>query len=341
MRLYVPTRDACSLVTEYDGVIKSFLEINRDQSAIGFVDSAEAADLIIVFEHFSFKLWDYKESLRECRLLNEFPDRVFTVNDDDLGRGYLPGCYTSLTTRNFDPNIHKACSYPVTYNEAVSQTTSNPSETAPPFLFSFCGTIRSHPVRKAILRELSGCEAGSIEYVDQMFHSHSDTQKRKFTERILESRFVLCPRGWSPSTYRLFEVMELGRCPVIISDEWVPIGGIAWEECSIRIRERDISRIPLILSERIADAELLGANARRVWEQNFSVENRNKYYLHSIIDLFERSRERGPISFADLYTRWSSWSFYWRNGWTIPQRARAKLDRTLRKFEIRNAEIRK
>lgn len=332
MRVYVPTREHCTLVTEDQSLIANFLRYNDDDKDVEFVDSAEQSDLIIIFEHWSFKLWDHKDTLRDCSLLRGFIEKVFTINYDDHGRGYLPGCYTSLTTRNFDPHLHRACSYPKTYNQFADQTgrESIAATRSSSLLFSFCGTSDSHPVRRAILRELSGCEAGKIEYVDQTFHQHTDAQKLKFAQQILDSSFVLCPRGWSPTTYRLFEVMALGRCPVIISDEWVSIDGIEWEECSVRIDESDIPRIPDILSRRSADAETLGANARRVWEQFFSLERRNKYYLDSIRDLYKRSREKAPASFDELYSRWSSWRFYWSNGWTIPQRARFKFDKAIR-----------
>jgi hypothetical protein len=168
-----------------------------------------------------------------------------------------------------------------------------------------------------------------------MFHQHTDAQKVRYVEQILNSSFALCPRGWSPTTYRLFEVMALGRCPVIISDEWVPIEGIEWQECSVRIAESDIRRIPDLLSGRSADAERLGANARKVWEEFFSIERRNRFYLNAIVDLYEKSREKAPTSFSDWYRQWNSWGFYWSNGWTIPQRARSKLDKMIENMSDR------
>jgi len=88
----------------------------------------------------------------------------------------------------------------------------------------------------------------AIHVVNTTFHSHSDYEKKAFVDSILDSKFVLCPRGWFPVTYRLFEVMELGRCPVIISDQWVPIQGIPWDECTIQVPEVDVGNIPEIAS---------------------------------------------------------------------------------------------
>jgi len=333
MRVYLPTRDVCSLATEDDRLLANFQRYNRGQEGVEFVDAAREADVIVLFEQFSFKRWDYKDSLRDS-WLREFSDRVFTINYDDHGRGHLPGCYTSLNTRTFDPLLHRACAYPRTYNEyaqAARPTGSSLDEPTPRLLFSFCGTLASHPVRKAMARELSGRADGVIEQVEQTFHQHTDVQKRAFIELALDSSFVLCPRGWSPSTYRLFEVMALGRCPVVISDEWVPIDGIAWEECSIRIRESRTSTILATLLERKRDAPRLGAYARRIWEESLSVENRNKQYLRSILDIHRTEATQLRTPWADRYAHWSSWRFYWANGWTLPQRARSKLARVLNK----------
>ena len=82
------------------------------------------------------------------------------------------------------------------------------------------------------------------------FHNHSAEEKREYVQDILLSKFVLCPRGWSPATYRLFEVMELGRCPVIISDDWVPIDGVPWQDCCLVIRQKDVASCANILGEQ-------------------------------------------------------------------------------------------
>src|SRR5204863_9824065 len=96
-----------------------------------------------------------------------------------------------------------------------------------------------------------------------------------------QSKFCLCPRGRGPSTWRLYEALRAGRPPVIISDDWVPpaIDG-GWEQCSIRVAERDVERIPEILREREPDAERMSAEARRVWQEWFSLET----FFHRMAD---------------------------------------------------------
>lgn len=330
MKIYVPTKQECVLVNEDGQLINNFVEANRDEKEVEFVDSPDTADIIIIFEQFSFKLWNYQNLLKTCSLVRKFPQKIFTVNYDDHGRGHLPGCYTSLSGKNFDPAIHRATCYPRTYNELAADAYTNVPARVPRFLFSFCGTIKSHPVRGALVKGLSGFPNCQLDYVDQVFHQHTSDQKTKYIEQILDSWFVLCPRGWSPSTYRLFETMALGRCPVIISDDWVPIDGIAWDECSIRIRESRISDIPRVLLHRSGEAGALGENARRVWEKWFSLRNRNKHFLRLILELYLADRKIVAPQFSDWCQRWQSWGFYWVNEWTMPQRIRNRLSKVAR-----------
>jgi hypothetical protein len=89
---------------------------------------------------------------------------------------------------------------------------------------------------------------------------------------LANSKFVLAPRGLGTSTWRLFEAMRMARCPVIISDAWVPPEGINWDSCSIRLRESDVAELPTILEARESDAAQLGQNALYEWQRCFSME---------------------------------------------------------------------
>ena len=61
--------------------------------------------------------------------------------------------------------------------------------------------------------------------------------------------------------------MELGVAPVIISDDWVPFDGPPWERFSIRIPERHIPDLEIILEERASESQVLGREARSAWEE--------------------------------------------------------------------------
>jgi len=94
--------------------------------------------------------------------------------------------------------------------------------------------------------------------------------KREFAESLRNARFILCPRGNGVGTIRLFEAMQAGRVPVIISDDYVLPNGVDWKSCAIVVRESEAGKIPEILAARESDWETMAALARRSWEQHFS-----------------------------------------------------------------------
>ena len=320
-KLYVPTSAECKLVTIYDNPIRAFIKHNSD-GMTAWADGPDDADVIVLFEEWGSRFSEYIDTLRNDPFLAAHWRKVVTVNCDDLGRGFLPGLYTSLNRNNFDSRIHRACAYPYTYNSQVAGADRR-ELTRPKWLFSFRGTDASHPVRRRLFRAFATYPNARMELVRTSFHSHAAEQKQAYVDDILDSMFGLCPRGWSPSTYRLFEVMELGRCPVIISDDWIPIAGVPWDECSIRIAEADADRLGLILERRKGDAEGLGTRARQVWEEHFSDEAKFRAMARAIMDL--KQSWRGEE--FDYRGRWSTWRFYSANGWLLHQRLSSRLSR--------------
>jgi Exostosin family len=85
---------------------------------------------------------------------------------------------------------------------------------------------------------------------------------RQFIGLCQRSKFVLCPRGVGVSSMRLFESMAMARSPVILSDEWVPLPTIPWEQFSIRVAESDWAKIPEILKNHEQNAEEFGLRAK-------------------------------------------------------------------------------
>ena len=314
-------------MTIHNSSIDKFIHANQKRDVL-FVEAASHADIIVLFEEWSTKFWQYAEDLLNSSLIQEHLPKVFTVNNDDLGRGHLPGCYVSLNRRNFAPALHRACGYPYVINKYVSERSRMLQEVEPRHLFSFRGNPASYPLRCKLVRVLDSHKDGKISVVTTPFHRHSNQQKKNYVEDVLRSKFVLCPRGASPSSYRLFEVMELGRCPVIISDDWVPIAGIRWEECSIFIPEAQIERIPDILDENEHRAAELGRRAREVWETNFSEPT----FFMKMLDMLLHVREGLLAAPVDHRQRWSSWRFNYANGWTIPQRAVKKMQAYARRI---------
>lgn len=107
---------------------------------------------------------------------------------------------------------------------------------------------------------------------------HWDQRQQHYNQVVKDSWFVLCPRGACHNSYRIYEAMQCSRPPVIIDDKWAPPAGLPWDQFSVRIRERDISKIGTILGRyehKVAD---MGKCARDVWENKLS-HQRMPYYL--------------------------------------------------------------
>ncbi len=111
--------------------------------------------------------------------------------------------------------------------------------------------------------------------------------REAFVAYSLESSFVLCPRGRGCGSIRLFEVMESGRVPVIISDDWVPPGGIDWDSFSIRVAEKDIDQLDEILREHLPRMIEMEITARRVWEEHFSIKSAFDYVGDELVEIAE------------------------------------------------------
>ncbi len=318
MKIFLPRAAHTPLTTVDDAPVDLF--IRNNEGVADFVDRADDADIVVLFEEWRTQFWSYADTLNGDPFFRAHWSCLYTVNCDDLGRGFLPGCYTSLNPRNYEPRLHRACAYPYRYNQLLEGANSDGKIV---HLYSFRGADVSHPVRRKMFHSFSDDARAKMICARTAFHTHDAEQKRAYIDDILASAFALCPRGWSPATYRMFEVMELGRCPVIVSDDWIPIDGPRWDECSIRIAEKDIARLPELLRVRESDAARLGAAARATWEAHFSEPAKFRAMLCAIRELHAQRVDE------DYRARWGTRSFRAVNGWLPHQRLAARVDKAL------------
>jgi hypothetical protein len=262
-----------------------------------------AADLII-FAEFYGGGW-YFEGVRAHPLVREFRDKCFIVCSNPFVIPFLPGVYTGI-----EKQWASARTRPGFYlGRAKNQfTTYTPTAHDLPYLFSFMGAVRNAPVRKALAslnHPRSFFQDTTAEFDRVLFRKMSRRERldyeRQYAELIKASKFVLCPRGLSASSIRVFETMRMGRVPVILSDAWIPPAGPRWEKYAIRVRERDFGQIPRLLEEREADAVEMGEEARAEWEHWFSDE----VLFHRLVELCLEIRENRRIPEG-----WGRWTAY-------------------------------
>ncbi len=324
MKIFVPTAADCKLVTIYDSCISAFRKHNAN-SGVFLGSWPGAADILFCLRNGALVFGITPTFCPKIHFSGRTGIAFFTINCDDLGRGFLPGCYTSLNKANFDPQLHRACAYPYSYNEIVA-TSFGREKWNPKWLFflPWDGCV-SHPIRRKLFDYYSAHPRAKMVRIGTHFHGHSAEEKQKYIDEVLLSNFVLCPRGGPLPLTGLFEVMELGRCPVIISDDLIPIDGVPWQECCIFIKERDIAYCAEILTEQEAKAERLGRAAREIWESHFSEAKKFRAMLHSILEL----RDKRVGHSHDYRERWSSWRFQYCNQWLPHQRLAKRIDRGL------------
>lgn len=143
----------------------------------------------------------------------------------------------------------------------------------PACLFSFVGSGATHPIRSKIIELLTNEKDGrvidrglwhyrGVVYRNQIGNSQTPEcdmeQMRKNEAEYLEimssSLFSLCPRGSGPNSIRLWESVECGSIPVIISDDHrLPGHPVLWREAAVFVSESSIESIPRILRSLAGD----------------------------------------------------------------------------------------
>jgi len=119
-----------------------------------------------------------------------------------------------------------------------------------------------------------------------VWHCSADSKAvhgKHYAEIMAASKFILCPRGLGTSSFRLFEAMEAGRAPVIVSNQWVEPDFVNWH-FAVRIPEHQVKTIPAYLASIKDEAEERGDAARAAWEQAFAPDK----IFHSAADAVAR-----------------------------------------------------
>ena len=139
---------------------------------------------------------------------------------------------------------------------------------------SFVGSI-THPIRAMLY---SSYNNNPKYYFSAKNHSPSVSQDdlNNFLNITSRSIFSLCPRGYGKSSFRLYEVMQLGSIPVFIyDDKWVPFEDeIDWNDFSVLLHVSDLPRLDEILSS-FSDEKInqMQNNVYKYWKNNFTMEN--------------------------------------------------------------------
>ncbi len=213
------------------------------------------------------------EILRRSAFYRRHAERVLVYSPDENSFPALRGLYPSIARRWVEQGWALPAHYLSTHFPKFFFTREELLQKD--ILFSFVGSSCTHPIREQImqLRQRRGVLLDSSVKGDPKYwweKANKNDFVASFRDITVRSQFVLCPRGVSASSIRLFEAMEAGAIPIIISDDLELPRGPRWEEFSFRVREQDVAGIPRRCEQWESQAAEMGAAARRAWEEYFS-----------------------------------------------------------------------
>lgn len=283
------------------------------------------ADAIIVQENTEYKDHHYVDMLLKDPFISQYFEKIFTITTDDSATGVLKGLYASIPKKRFDERYHRVVPYFEYNNEYVF---ASESQTESSYMAGWYGNIRSSKLRRELF-DRWGDNANFCLKQTESWYNHNEEEKRAYVQLITNSYFSLCPKGWAAPSPRIYESMALGRCPVIISDQFVPPKGPDWTKFSLLYPENDIGGLESFLQQHLKSALELGSNAKQAWNQYFAGDRLINYYASSLISLIHSTPK---LTKEDERKRWQSFSTYWKNNWSLPQRLMNRSRKIFNRF---------
>jgi len=301
---------------------KTLLAIKENlllEKGIEEVFNIHKADVIIIQEENSFKNFKYITDLESDEIISTYPEKVFTINSDDCATGLLRGLYTSLPKYRFNSSIHAIVPYMHFPNDLVFAGHS--MNIAPVYLASWRGNTKSNRIRSKMVSSLKSKNGFYLETTNSWLN-HDLDEKKSYVNLIRAAKFSLCPAGWAPVSFRIYESMALGRCPVIIADDFEPPKGPDWKDFAVFYPQKDINLLSSFLCQNEQLAKDYGKNAFEVWKRYFCADVVKEYYTHTLLSLIYQTPKTSKEA---EFKRWRSLNMYWKNKWTIPQRILNKI----------------
>jgi len=261
-------------------------------------DDPAEADLIIFADLGAEGL--FSEWTRHHPWVRKYREKAFIFDVGDSTLPFLPGLYASLRKDYYGESRTRTGYYLRLDENPYIDFRPVPEEYR--FLGCFVGSLANHPVRVE-LRKIASERVlveDTSDFAQRMLYMSPEEKARGFwpnyADIMASSAFAICPRGRGPGSIRLFEAMKMGRCPVIVADEWVYPKRVDWEACSITVAEREIPRIPEILEKNLARAPELGLAARKAWEDVYSPAVRFHWLVEDCLEMLEKRRVSETIA---------------------------------------------
>ena len=274
--------------------LRQLYELSDKKHAL--VSDPESADIILVV-FIREDPWGNK--ILEHALINKFPGRCFSLTDSHrtlfLNHGvYASGVKSILSMRRVRTGSYTAYSDRYLNPYIRAHTPSARDSVGKKFLLCFVGR-KSSDLRDDIFR--LNFERRDILIEDSSAFdlwgggdAGKDERQKYYYDMLLSSKFSLCPRGDSANSLRLFESMQVGVAPVIISDRWIYPKGPKWHEFSVIVKENHLSDLEKIVQSYETSYAEMGASARQAFETHFDESVYFNYIIENCVDIMRTQR---------------------------------------------------
>lgn len=141
---------------------------------------------------------------------------------------------------------------------------------------SFVGSVATHKIREQLVKILNPLENYVIHTKECWSSKLTNNEKDLFLDITSRSKFCLAPRGTGPTSFRLYEAMQLEAVPVYIYSivPYLPFKDcIDWESICVLIEEQNVFNIDSILKNISTEKhEFMKKNIKRIYKDFFTLE---------------------------------------------------------------------
>lgn len=268
------------------------------------VNDPESADIILVV--FVREDPGAKKFL-EHDLINKYPGKCFSVCEADHPFLLHHGIYASGTQSLLAAGRIRCGSFTANNDRFLNpyvqaHVPSSADSVRKKFLLSFvgrnCCELRALIFRLKFARPDIFIEDSSDFDLWHGPEAGRNERQKHYYEMLLTSKFSLCPRGDGASSQRLFESMQLGVAPVIISDGWIFPKGPRWRDFSIILKEKQLGDLEKVVETHEDSYAEMGSLARKAFDEYFAEHLYFDYIVANCVDIRR--------------TQWVPEAFYWK-----------------------------
>lgn len=276
----------------------------KSDKKFDLVECPDSADIILVGD---VRISDPTQKITINSYISNYPDKSFVISHTDRPIILTHGIYSSCEKSIMRINRVRTGSYSLYpdrfRNPFIDSTLAlGTNSIQKRFLFSFIGRDVAVPVRRSLFRQ-------DFHRPDIFIEDSSDfnlyenppdilDRQKHYVDVLSSSKFSLCPRGAGTNSIRLFEAMELGVAPVIISDDWIAPKGPKWDQFSLRIKQKHVKELEKIVSSVEDSYEEMGDMAQKEYERYFSDHAYFNYVVENCLEI-----QKHQIIPEHIYTR--------------------------------------